>query len=122
MILIDTCIFIDCLRGREEAQAFLEGPQAETWVSVLTLAELAVGVRHEIDQAMVDAVTVDCRIVTLDAQTARLGGSLKRRYRPSHGTDLVDALLAAAAMRSGARLATVNRRHFPMLDDLIVPY
>jgi predicted nucleic acid-binding protein len=31
-------------------------------------------------------------------------------------------MLAATAQRSNARLATVNHRHFPMLDDLIVPY
>jgi len=34
----------------------------------------------------------------------------------------MDALLAPTAQRERARLATINRRHFPMLDDLLAPY
>jgi predicted nucleic acid-binding protein len=33
-----------------------------------------------------------------------------------------DALIAATARIHGARLVTRNTRHFPMLDDLLVPY
>jgi predicted nucleic acid-binding protein len=34
----------------------------------------------------------------------------------------MDAMLAATAQRERACLATINRRHFPMLEDLLVPY
>jgi predicted nucleic acid-binding protein len=64
----------------------------------------------------------DWPVVGLDAPTARLGGSLWRRFGPSHGAGIMDALLAATAQRERARLATINRRHFPMLDDLLAPY
>lgn len=121
-ILIDTCIFVDCLRGREAALDFLAGMPVGTLLSVLTIAELMAGARNRQARALVDDVTADCRIVELDAETARLGGSFKHRFRPSHGTDLIDALIAATAKQAGARLATVNRKHFPMLDDLLVPY
>jgi predicted nucleic acid-binding protein len=121
-ILIDTCVFVDCLRGRQPALAFLEQVQGELLVSGVTIAELAAGARHQSDRALVDDVTAGCRIVDLDAVTARLGGAFKQRFRPSHGTDLLDALIAATAERERARLATVNRTHFPMLDDLLVPY
>lgn len=121
-VLIDTCIFVDCLRGREPALVFLEELPAVPLVSVLTLAELEAGARDRRGRARVDDVTADCRVVELDAATARLGGAYKHRYRPSHGTDLIDALIAATAERAGARLATVNRKHFPMCDDLLVPY
>jgi predicted nucleic acid-binding protein len=30
--------------------------------------------------------------------------------------------MAACAAAAGATLATLNRRHFPMLTDLLVPY
>ena len=121
-ILIDTCIFVDCLRGREAALDFLTGMPVGTLLSVLTIAELMAGARNRQARALVDDVTADCRIVELDAETVRLGGSFKHRFRPSHGTDLIDALIAATAKQAGARLATVNRKHFPMLDDLLVPY
>jgi predicted nucleic acid-binding protein len=121
-VLIDTCVFVDCLRGRHEALAFLEQLQAASLVSVLTVAELSAGARNRSARALVDDVTADCRVIDLDAATARLGGAFKRQFRPSHGTDLLDALIAATAKHAGARLATANRRHFPMFDDLLVPY
>ena len=122
LIVIDTCVFVDCLRGRQEALTFLEQLQAVTLVSVVTIAELAAGARNPSERALIDDVTAECRILDLDAVTARLGGAFKRRFRPSHGTDLLDALIAATAKRAGARLATTNRKHFPMFDDLLVPY
>ncbi len=121
-ILIDTCVFVDCLRGRQAALDSLAELPGGTLVSVLTIAELMAGARNRSARTLVDDVTAGCRIVDLDAETARLGGSFKRRFRPGHGTDLIDALIAATAERAGARLATVNRKHFPMLDDLLVPY
>lgn len=33
-----------------------------------------------------------------------------------------DVLIAASAELSGARLVTLNRKHFPMLPDVLVPY
>ena len=60
--------------------------------------------------------------LNVDAAIARRGGSLRRTFRQSHGTGLLDALIAATAEAHGARLVTRNLRHFPMLDDVLVPY
>jgi predicted nucleic acid-binding protein len=49
-------------------------------------------------------------------------GSFRRQFARSHGTGLLDALIAATAEAHGARLVTCNARHFPMLADLLVPY
>ena len=122
LILVDTCIIIDHLRNRAEATAFLKQLDERPLVSVLTLAELQGGVRNREDERLMDRVILDWPVVPLDAPTARLGGSLWRRFGPSHGTGIMDATLAATAQRQRARLATVNRKHFPMLDNLLVPY
>ena len=45
-----------------------------------------------------------------------------RRYRGCHGLDLADALIAATALLHGLQLVTLNREHFPMLADLMMPY
>ena len=37
-------------------------------------------------------------------------------FTRSHGLDIADALIAAAASTSGLRLWTLNRRHYPMRD------
>lgn len=41
-----------------------------------------------------------------------------RHYRASHAIDLPDALIAAAAEHHGLTLATLNVKHFPMLNGL----
>jgi predicted nucleic acid-binding protein len=61
--------------------------------------------------------------VCLDVDTAiaRCAGSLRRAIGRSHGVGLLDMLIAATAEAHGAQLMTRNARHFPMLDDVIVP-
>ena len=34
----------------------------------------------------------------------------------------MDALIAASAEMSGCTLATLNEKHFPMLETVLVPY
>jgi predicted nucleic acid-binding protein len=53
---------------------------------------------------------------------ARLGGLYRRDFRPSHGTGLADALIAATTEDNDVNLVTFNRRHFPMVSRITVPY
>lgn len=121
-VLIDTDILIDFLRGGQEAVAFLDGLQAPLLVSAITVAELFVGVRDEEDDRRLRAFLAAFEVIPVDDPVATVGGRLRRRFGPSHGTGLADALIAASAQAAGARLATRNRRHFPMFDEVLVPY
>jgi hypothetical protein len=73
---------------------------------------------HTRDAAFVAAFEV----LALDRQPAQRAGLWRRQYGPSHGTGLADALIAASAEAAGATLVTLNRRHFPMLEEVLVPY
>jgi len=53
---------------------------------------------------------------------ASVAGLWRRQYGRSHGTGLADALIAASVHAAGASLATLNRRHFPMLANALAPY
>ncbi len=59
--------------------------------------------------------TREARFV-LDSQVGRVAGSYLARFAGSHGLELGDALIAAAATTSGVRLWTRNRKHYPMAD------
>ena len=61
-------------------------------------------------------------IVPVDREIAIKGGTYRRDYFKSHNTGLADALIAATADIRQARLVTLNRKHFPMLTDIITPY
>ena len=50
------------------------------------------------------------------------GGLHRRQYHKSHSVSLADALIAATAEHHQAKLVTLNRKRFPMMQDVIVPY
>ena len=122
-LLIDTDVLIEYLRGRSEAAEYLEGLSADLYLSVISVAELFAGTKgDEEEEEALEQLLQAFVIVPVTEKTARLGGLYRREYRPSHGTGLADALIAAAAEDNGADLVTFNRRHFPMVSGIKVPY
>lgn len=54
--------------------------------------------------------------IALDSRIGRHAGEYLARYAKSHGLEIADALIAAAAAVSGLRLWTLDRKHYPMDD------
>ena len=90
-------------------------------VSVITIAELRAGMRVGEERAL-ETLFAALIKVPVDELIARHAGDLRRKFGPSHGTGLADALIAASAIRHKARLITLNVKHYPMMDDLPTPY
>jgi predicted nucleic acid-binding protein len=120
--LLDICVIIDYLRNRHEAVQFMRRQGVRPAVSAITAGELFAGARSSAEEHQIEALCGRLLIHHVDLEIARLGGSYCRRYRQSHGVQIADALIAATARVHAARLVTRNARHFPMLDDLVVPY
>jgi predicted nucleic acid-binding protein len=120
--LLDTCVMIDYLRSRREAIEFMRRQETRPAVSAITAAELFAGVRTSAEEHGVETLCRRLLIYHVDLNVARLGGNYWRQYRQSHGVQIADALIAATARMQDARLVTRNVRHFPMLDDVVVPY
>lgn len=122
-LLLDTDVLIDFLRGREEAVRFIDARRSSSLcVSVLTIAEILVGVRGAREESAVDGMLAYMSALDVDLPTASQGGAFRRRYHGSHGTGLVEAILAATALRHGCTLVTLNRKHYPMVSEILVPY
>jgi len=120
-ILIDTDILVDYLRGIPEAVRYLEELDVELKLSAINVAELFAGVRDN-ERDAVDVLLACFEIVPLDQSLAIRGGLLRRDFGKSHGIELADAIIAATAENLGCPLATLNRKHYPMLDAVVVPY
>jgi len=112
--LVDADVLIEGLRGDASVLERIEAASGAgaRCLSVLTVAELRAGGSG--DDPAVDEMVADFRVLPLDLTTAESGGRLRRAYAASHGTDLVDAILAAVALAYDLTLVTNNRRHFPM--------
>ena len=122
LLVIDTDVLIDYLRDQPLAVAFLEDCDQPLAASVVSIAELYVGVREGVERQRLDAFVSAFDVLPLEKEAAMQAGLLRRQYGRSHGTGLADALIAASVQAAGAMLATINRRHFPMLADVLVPY
>lgn len=121
LVVVDTDLLIDWLRGRTEAIDYLAGLAAPPIVSALSVSEIFAGAR-DAERTQLEQLLSTLRVVDVTGEIARDGGLLRRDFGPSHGTGLVDAIIAATARWHGAALATLNRRHYPMIDALVIPY
>jgi predicted nucleic acid-binding protein len=125
VIVADTSVLVDNLRGRPEARAaFSEALVAGERIaaSVLTKTEILAGVRRGEERGTEDLLDqVDW--VPVDDAIAEAAGRLARRYRESRpGVEVVDYVIAATAQELAAPLWTTNVKHFPMFPRLAPPY
>jgi predicted nucleic acid-binding protein len=122
MVLLDTCIMIDVLRGKAAASDFVSSLENAPALSVVTITELVAGCRNVRERRQIDRLLSHYVIHDITRDVASLAGDYIRRYGPSHGTDPIDALIAATAETSSLPLATFNVKHFPMFAGLTRPY
>ncbi len=98
-----------------EAARDLEQAGVPTYTSPIAWAEVFAGLRAG-EEPLTQAFFQARGEVVLDGPTGRLAGSYLARYARSHGVEIADALVAAAAVAGGLRLWTRNRKHYPMTD------
>ncbi len=90
------------------------------YISVVSVAELYSGAR-DAEQETLDRFLSAFEVVEIDPALARRAGLCRRDFGPAHGTGLADAIVAVSAAATRATLVTSNRRHYPMVDDLVSP-
>ena len=121
-VVVDTDVLIDYLRAVPEAVEYLESENRGLSVSTISVAELYAGVREGAERQALEAFVTAFDRVPVDEAIAESGGLFRRDFHQSHGVTLADALIAATAVARASTLVTLNRKHFPMLADVQVPY
>jgi predicted nucleic acid-binding protein len=120
-VLVDSDIVIEVCRERDSAILSrwreLEESDSAILYSPITSAELWAGARTREHEALTNFFRA-LLCVPIDYETGRQAGDYLRRYRKSHGVELGDALIGAAAHLNGATLWTRNRKHYPMPELL----
>jgi predicted nucleic acid-binding protein len=106
--LIDSVILIDHLNGFETATKYvLALTPSETAISVITRAEILVGVAVQ-DEALVKAWLDQYHLLNLDKAIADLAATLRRQS----GWKLPDAFQAAFCVYYKIKLVTRNTKDF----------
>lgn len=116
---IDADVLIWHLRGAHDAIHFLRRLRAmeeyELWIGAMQRAEVVFFMRpNEEEQTLMFLREFKTAPVTQDVVDA--AGRLYRRWHPSHGVDINDAILAATVLHTGGQLFCLNTKHYPMPD------
>lgn len=132
-ILLDTCVISEIRRPEARTSvrdAVARLPEEDTYLSAITLGELASGVarlaegrrRREL-AAWLDGLesTYGERILPVDAEVARLWGELDANARRiGRPVGVQDGLIAATARRHGLHVMTRNVDDFSPTGTLVV--
>jgi predicted nucleic acid-binding protein len=123
MIVADSDVLIDALRGREPAlsrvaREIRAGGLATTTISVF---ELLAGARAESEREKVDALLSSLAILGLDETAGRRAAEV-HRFLADRGDPIgnPDCLIAGICLEQSAALLTRNRKHFERVPGLHV--
>lgn len=128
-VLIDTSIFVDCLRSNpiESSKLFLETIEGTSngFTSSIVVAELSVGAylsprKNALENTLKLISTTS--IINLDKEIALLGGKIYYDLvKQGKEIELNDCLIAATALFSGIKeVVTKNVDHFERIKQLKV--
>ncbi|MGH3427175.1 MAG: type II toxin-antitoxin system VapC family toxin [Mycobacteriales bacterium] len=125
MIVVDTSILIDHLRGHGAATDLIDGALSRgerPIASEVTRIEVLAGMRSS-ERRQTRALLGSLEWESIDEEVAEAAGDLAGRFRHSHpGIGVADYAIAATATLRRADLQTLNVRHFPMFPDLNPAY
>ena len=116
--LLDSDVIVEWLRRNDAVVRWVTSHDAAGdflgWTPV-SIAEIGAGIRPREEFVIGDLAQV-LHCVELDERVGRKAGSYRRQFARSHGVEIADALVAAAAHVHGLTLCSRNLRHFPMRD------
>ena len=110
-VIVDTDILIDFSLDRPDAvqtMAMLEENYTIT-VSVITAMELYAGCRSKKDLKIVDELLSGIPIELVTKAVSEKAFELMKKFRSSHGVEINDMLIAAAAMTLEVKFISKNQ-------------
>ncbi len=114
---IDSDVLIWHLRGERKALNLLKGlrnnEQFDLWIGAMQRAEVVFFMRPAEESATL-LFLAQFQTAQVDQQIIDKAGEFYRKWNPSSGTDVNDAILAATVMQTGGTIYTLNSRHYPM--------
>ena len=114
---VDSDVLIWHLRGERNALRFLrelrDKGENELWTGAMQRAEVVFFMRSDEEEATLQFLS-QFKTAVVDQPLVDAGAQLYRKWNPSHGIDVNDAILAATAMKTGGRIYCLNKKHYPM--------
>ena len=113
MIICDTDIMVDILRGHAGALAWLGANSHETIaIPGLVVMELVQGCRNKVEQNLVNKTLKGYHVLWPSHEACNHALRFFSAQHLSHGIGIIDALIAETAVEADAPLHTFNQKHY----------
>ena len=118
---VDSSMFIDHLRARDKANTLLAiqlRRHSQLFISTVVEYEVEVGITA-LHRKLWDSIRECLTVLPFDSEMVLTACQIKHRLKAKgKQIELADLFIAATAMASGLPLATLNRKHFELIDRL----
>ena len=118
MILLDTNILIEILKGNSQTKKEIASLQAPFSISSITAMELMVGARNKQEVKKLQQFIQLFDQIHLNETISAKALQLITDYAKSHALDIPDALIAASVIEHHGSLFTYNRKDFKFIPHL----
>lgn len=125
LLILDTDILIDVLRGDADAILFLQtkGQQFQLAISAVIQMELIVGCRNKAELQALERFLQRFQLLKVTESISDRAADLLRQYRLSHGLLIPDAMIAATALDYNEPFVSKNQRDYRFIAGLnLLPY
>jgi predicted nucleic acid-binding protein len=117
MILLDTDVMVDILRGNESAKVWLQSID-EIGMPGLVAMELIPGCQNTREQRTLEKELSEYQLYWPSIEDCHRAMKSFSLHHLSNNIGLMDALIAETAIGINAELATFNIKHYRVIDGL----
>ena len=118
MILLDTNVLIEILKGTQKTVAYLENLEEAQALSAVSLMELYYGAFNKAEIKQIDRFASLFEQIPINKAVSIKATELVRDYSKSHNLDIPDSLIAATALVNHCKLLTYNVKDFRFIRGL----
>lgn len=120
MILLDTNVLIEILKGHQGTVKKVEAIREEILISSISVMELYYGALNSIEVRKIEKFTALFSIAHIDSEISIGATQLVKSYAKSHSLDIPDSLIAATAIKHSCKLFTYNTKDFQYIKKLML--
>src|SRR3989338_10381185 len=100
LILLDTTIIVDYLRGDSQTVLFFNNLQNTPVISLITEAEIYQGARNAYEIKKWEKVISNLKVLPINSEISVLALNIVKSFHLSHSLHILDALIAASAIEN----------------------
>ena len=124
MLLIDSDILIDFIRGYEPSYSFFKENNGSMFISTLSKFEIIAGAKNQRKIILLEEFLSNFSILMLNNEIVDSGYEIFKSIFLKNNMSYMDALIASTALYFKMPLVSRNKKHYNNVEklQLIIPY